>query len=102
MVSDLLYFLTIFIPEAAEKGQEDFENNDLTRNNDNYNQELGADEVEVREVATSMESLIVRNDEDKENDGNVQKTPTTKKWYEGVVVKPVAFRSLAKRNFFGN
>lgn len=59
-------------------------------------------EANMKSVATVFSSLNV-NDDNKENEEKHQKTSATKKkWYEGVVIKPVAFRSTTKRNFYEN
>lgn len=60
------------------------------------------DEADMSKVTSVLAALNIDND-NKENEENQQKTSTTKKkWYEGVVIKPVAFRSLTKRSFYQN
>lgn len=73
---------------------------------ENPNQELenvtASNEADVGKIVSSLENMIVETEANKENEERHQKTPATKKWYEGVVVKPVAFRSLTKRGFSEN
>ena len=53
-------------------------------------------DIDMIEVVSALKNLECN----KENEA-IHKTPsfTTKKWYQGVVVKPVAFRSTTKRGF---
>lgn len=52
---------------------------------------------EMMEVASTLTDLKFDNKEN-QNEKNQQDQPsTTKKWYEGNVIRPVAFRATSKR-----
>lgn len=100
--SDSIFLFILCISEPTEHNQDDNEGCGSSGNDENYNQEQAADDVNMEEATARINTLIVQSDEDKENEKKQQKTSTTKKWYNGVVVKPVAFRSLARGNFSGH
>lgn len=89
--------------EDDSQCKEDMSNNSSHNNNPNQNLETvhaSLDEDVLRRVGTVFASMAV--DDDKENEKKNQKSSATKKWYEGIVIKPVVFRSTTKRNFHEN
>lgn len=52
---------------------------------------------DMTEVTSNLTSLDVGDKENQIEEQQQDQPSSTKKWYEGVVVRPVAFRSTSKR-----
>lgn len=71
-----------------------------TKNDSNQNlaQSEAMDDSVMTEVTSDLSNFRFEEENNKENEQKqLPPSQTSKKWYEGVVIRPVAFRSTTKR-----